>query len=402
MNARALVVALISLSGGLLAEESNPPAAASPSASPSGKDTAVSAEVLAAPIRPLQSFTPSEMAVRFFSEALRPYGQWIDVEGFGTCWKPKVSDARWAPYTVGHWAYSDFGWMWVSGEDFGSIVYHYGRWLRLQGEGWCWVPDLEWAASWVSWRYGTEFVGWSPLPPAATWQPSPGLAPWVDREYSIGPGNYRFCLIGNLSSPDARSVFLPESENPVYMRKTVNTTNIAPYRGSVFSGGPTYDWVASRTREAVAVYQVVKERSLLKYRAELSATEEGPAKFRGIVRGSQIILMAPEWGILADPRRADSLGFRTEDGPEAPPEKWAEGPVAKGAPTGRPPVTLRGQRLVSKPVVLNGWEIVSDPVTRKALEMKVAREVGGMNPGNYPARPVDPAVDLPTAASLSR
>ena len=39
----------------------------------------------------------------------------------------------WAPYTDGYWAYTDGGWTWVSYEEFGGIVYHYGRWTQAGG-----------------------------------------------------------------------------------------------------------------------------------------------------------------------------------------------------------------------------------------------------------------------------
>lgn len=381
MNSRALVVALACLSGSLLAQEA-----------------AVKDEGLASPIRPLKPVNPSDIAARFFNEALRPYGQWLDIEGYGLCWKPKV-DAKWTPYTLGRWAYSDFGWTWMSDEDFGSIVYHYGRWMRLKEEGWCWVPDLEWAASWVSWRYGTEYLGWAPLPPSAAWQPKIGIAPWIDRESGIGPDAYRFCLIANIGDSELLKALLPVSENGDKVRRTVNTTNISSFRGSVFSGGPAYEWISSRTRESVEILQIIKERSILKYRAQLSAAAENPAKFRGLRRGNQVLLMAPEWGLLADPRRAENLGFHIEEAAEAPPEEWVEGeavpPVPKLGRSG-----LKGQRFVATPTLLKGWETL-DEATRKFLQTKVAREAGGMHPGNYPARPVNPDVDLPTSTVSS-
>src|ERR1700733_4745161 len=74
----------------------------------------------------------------FFYDNLSPYGEWIDVGDYGMCWRPTNVDPDWAPYADGYWAYTDAGWTWVSYEDFGGIVYHYGRWVRLEGDGWCW------------------------------------------------------------------------------------------------------------------------------------------------------------------------------------------------------------------------------------------------------------------------
>src|SRR5450755_1180171 len=86
----------------------------------------------------------------YFYDTLQPYGDWVQVEGYGYCWHPNNVDEGWAPYTDGYWAYTDEGWTWVSYEDFGGITYHYGRWTPIEDNGWCWVPDYEWAPAWVS------------------------------------------------------------------------------------------------------------------------------------------------------------------------------------------------------------------------------------------------------------
>ena len=50
-------------------------------------------------------------------------------------------------------------------DDWGWVVYHYGRWAHDRGLGWFWVPGDEWAPAWVDWRYGGDDIGWAPLPP---------------------------------------------------------------------------------------------------------------------------------------------------------------------------------------------------------------------------------------------
>src|SRR5262249_59564660 len=71
------------------------------------------------------------------------------------------------PYSDGYWAYTDYGWTWVSYEDFGWATYHYGRWANLDDYGWVWFPgeDLDWGPAWVSWRTGGDYIGWAPLAP---------------------------------------------------------------------------------------------------------------------------------------------------------------------------------------------------------------------------------------------
>ncbi|WP_156345043.1 DUF6600 domain-containing protein [Verrucomicrobium spinosum] len=94
------------------------------------------------------------VSFELFYESLDPYGEWIGVDDYGYCWRPyaAVDDPMWRPYSDGSWAHTDGGWTWVSNEDFGWATYHYGRWARVIGVGWVWVPGYEWAPAWVSWR----------------------------------------------------------------------------------------------------------------------------------------------------------------------------------------------------------------------------------------------------------
>ena len=52
-----------------------------------------------------------------FQAQLAPFGTWMDVPGFGLCWRPAVavSDPYWRPYCdQGHWVYTADGWFWQS------------------------------------------------------------------------------------------------------------------------------------------------------------------------------------------------------------------------------------------------------------------------------------------------
>lgn len=363
-------------------------------------DEGVSDRALSSPVKPLKAMTPSEMAARFFFDALQPFGKWVEYQGLGLCWQPNVG-AGWAPYSIGRWAFSDMGWVWVSDEEFGGIVFHYGRWARIQGTGWVWVPDMQWAPAWVAWRYGTDHLGWAPLPPSVAWDPKVGVSIWVDREYSIGPENYRFCPIADFGNAGIADALVPVEQNGECVRRTVNITNLTAYKGSVFTGGVTYDWISSRTRVALPVVRVVRERSLLKFREALSAAKVRPESFAGILKGKQLVLMAPEWALLADPRRADSLGFYTEEESDAVQPKWVEGEENPLPPKVRDP-RKKGVTVLPAPVLLTGWEAVADDAGRKLLQAKVAREVGGLYPNNSPAKKVDPGVDLPSGLSASR
>src|SRR6185312_7500669 len=68
-----------------------------------------------------------------------------------------------APY--GNWIYTEAGWTWASGYNWGWAPFHYGRWFYEGGYGWMWVPGNEWAPAWVSWRGDNDYYGWAPLGP---------------------------------------------------------------------------------------------------------------------------------------------------------------------------------------------------------------------------------------------
>jgi hypothetical protein len=131
---------------------------------------------------PAQTETPVPQPVavtqNYFYDTLSPYGGWVDVDGYGLCWRPTVVvyDSTWQPYCDhGHWVYTDAGWYWLSDYSWGATAFHYGRWFHDPRYGWCWYPDTEWAPSWVTWRYSDDYCGWAPLPPHAVYREGVGI-----------------------------------------------------------------------------------------------------------------------------------------------------------------------------------------------------------------------------------
>ncbi|MBF5043389.1 hypothetical protein FGE12_13410 [Aggregicoccus sp. 17bor-14] len=110
-----------------------------------------------------------------FVTELAPYGDWLDVEPFGTVWRPSEHEvgADFIPYASrGRWAYAPVGWVFLSDWSWGWATFHYGYWLFDPSLGWLWVPGTQWAPAWVAWRVGGGIVGWAPLgPPAWDWPP---------------------------------------------------------------------------------------------------------------------------------------------------------------------------------------------------------------------------------------
>jgi hypothetical protein len=106
--------------------------------------------------------------VGFFYNSLRPYGEWIQLDAGFYAWRPMQLRAGWRPYLYGRWAWTDYGWYWVSSEPYGWAVFHYGRWYYDDYYGWIWIPDRVWGPAWVEWRYNDDYLGWAPLPPYAS------------------------------------------------------------------------------------------------------------------------------------------------------------------------------------------------------------------------------------------
>ena len=163
-----------------------------------------------------------------------------------------VNDPNWASlHREGHWVYSDAGWTWVSDEPWGWATYHYGRWVNLDGTGWCWVPGYTWAPAWVSWRYGDGYCGWAPLPPdsfVGIDYGSPGVDISVgfhiggdcDSYYGIGAGCYHFVPVaylgyrsyrGHYANPHNNYAIInrhPRRTSPISMSRPMAELSTAP------------------------------------------------------------------------------------------------------------------------------------------------------------------------------
>jgi hypothetical protein len=103
-------------------------------------------------------------------EEVQPYygelsrnGRWVYVDDYGYGWYPTAVKSGWRPYYYGYWAYGPGGYFWVSNEPWGWAPYHYGRWHHVSGYGWTWFPGRVFAGAWVSWSWGSAYVGWAPL-----------------------------------------------------------------------------------------------------------------------------------------------------------------------------------------------------------------------------------------------
>jgi FecR protein len=145
-------------------------------------------------------------------EEVRPYyselsqnGSWSEVPDYGTVWSPNSVATGWRPYTDGYWTYGPGGYFWVSSEPWGWAPYHYGNWQWVGHHGWCWVPGRVFAGAWVSWSFGSLYVGWAPLD---FW----GRPGWIGGPFVNGfydPGCWTFVNYDHVNARDVHRYAVP-------------------------------------------------------------------------------------------------------------------------------------------------------------------------------------------------
>jgi Family of unknown function (DUF6600) len=220
-----------------------------------------------------------------FYTKLEPHGAWLETSDYGYVWQPREAESSrsWRPYTNGRWVYTDAGWTWISEEPFGWATYHYGRWTRLRGIGWVWVPGEQWAPAWVSWRKSNDYVGWAPLPPEARFDQHTGIHNWSDNYYDIGPDQYCFVPTREFGAQRIESTIVPPERNVAIVNQTINVTNITYNNTTVVNEGPNYDEVRTQSREPMQRFRL--ERNL-----SVDVNVEAP---RPLVQGETVIVAAP-------------------------------------------------------------------------------------------------------------
>ncbi|HEX8312074.1 MAG TPA: DUF6600 domain-containing protein [Chthoniobacteraceae bacterium] len=304
----------------------------------------------------------AEVSFSFFYDSLSPHGEWIEVGDYGNCWRPTGVDSNWSPYSDGYWTYTDAGWTWVSYEDFGGITYHYGRWVQVEDEGWCWTPGYEWGPAWVSWRNSDEHIGWAPLPPEASFRREVGLSVWVDTSYDIAPSYYNFCETRHFGAPLLRPVIIDRSQNVTIIENTVNITNITynNYSKVVYNGGPNYAAINRRSDRSIPSLKLVRNTNIdgINGRNGRGGGKDRRGLPRSVQRGNQLEVFAPD--VVRNDRDADSI---------------------------RPKRKVPGEK------VRRGLAEVKDEGVRNRLRDKLRKESNGLTAETAPARPVQ-ASDL--------
>ena len=213
-------------------------------------------------------------------EVLSPHGIWVEAS-YGWAWCPVDVPMGWRPYTIGRWVYTDWGWMWLSSDPWGSLPYHYGRWGYDDYYGWVWVPGDVWAPAWVSWRYGSGWVGWAPLAPDVVWSVEVGLRyDYDDIDRRIARDAWCFVPSRDFTSTRLRARIAAPGRNVTLLSSTDRVTRYERRGSRPVIYGPDPD----RIRRAVG-------HSIPQYRVE--GRGDRRLRERSRVRGGRIEVFLP-------------------------------------------------------------------------------------------------------------
>jgi hypothetical protein len=239
-------------------------------------------------------------AYQTFYDSLASQGEWIQTPSYGYVFQPTESSPTWAPYSNGHWVYSDAGWTWVSNDSWGWATDHYGRWANVEGTGWVWVPGTQWAPAWVSWRQGGGYCGWAPLPPASV-----GIDVQIgsncDSAFQIGAGVYNFLPQQYMGDPNYRAHYVNRSNNFTIINRTTNITNITVNKTVInnYNGGAAADKFKQVSVQGPSLQSVnATSRKPIQRVSLTSSTSRGPAS----QHGKTLAVYAPE--LKATPGKA--------------------------------------------------------------------------------------------------
>ena len=299
----------------------------------------------------------------FYSDdTLNSNGEWVDVGGYGKCWRPTKVSADWRPYTNGRWGNcDDCGWTWISDDDWGWCTDHYGRWTHTEDAGWCWAPGTVWSPAWVSWRSGTgpdcSCIGWAPLPPEAGCEIDVGVGNWVDYTCGLGPDAYTFVNVVDFGTDNfsrCGTCLIDRGRYVNIFEQTTNITNISYVNVvnqtnqkyvNIYNGGPDPNWCNTEIRKHGG--KEIPQIHVNRY--------DDPAKIKGGKRsqleGNTLSVTAPKIRPTRNPQHAPKVAAT-----------------------------------IPRDKVDKGWGGIKDPKVKANLQNKIAQETRGKTPKNAPAK----------------
>jgi hypothetical protein len=285
-----------------------PPAtqpAVAPPPVPAPAPVPVEAPPVVAPA-PVYVSTPPPDVTYFYSD-LAPYGAWVQLDGIGWCWQPRVVviNHGWRPYCEGgHWIYSDAGWYWASDYSWGWAPFHYGRWHLHDRCGWVWLPDRVWGPAWVSWRFAGDNCGWAPLPPHAEfdlhlgWRFN-GVSVASNFDFGLGLNVFTFVGLKDFSDRDLGHRRLPPAEATRLYHQTTIINNYTVNNNLIVNRGIPVERVSAATHTQI-------KRAAIR---DLPAGTERPTRTQSANKAGLVVyrpqLKAPAQPVRMEAQRVD-------------------------------------------------------------------------------------------------
>jgi hypothetical protein len=207
---------------------------------------------------PVPTDVPADLTQGEIDQTLAPYGSWVQVDGYGRCWRPSVVvyDATWQPYCDrGSWVYTDYGWYWNSDYAWG-VTFHYGRWFNSPHYGWCWWPNNVWAPAWVTWRSSNAYCGWAPLPPFSVYQPGLGFVyrgnhVAVGFDFGLAANCFTFVSVGHFCEPHPRYYCVPHTQVAHIYGQTAIVNNYGHHNRTIVNGGVSVTFIGNAAHHPI-------------------------------------------------------------------------------------------------------------------------------------------------------
>ena len=199
-----------------------------------------------------------EYGLDMFDDLLNPYGYWVERSPHGFVWVPHAVGFGWQPYTYGRWLWTDHGWFWASSFDWGWACFHYGRWDRDDQLGWYWVPGSVWAPAWVSWRWGSNHIGWAPIPPDVRFRRGVGI---YSLPYTLRDHVWVFVEYRNFYDTRLDRWVLPRERNRSFILASQLRTELAVEEDRVVNRGITLDELSDRLGRRIMELQLRESRT---------------------------------------------------------------------------------------------------------------------------------------------
>ena len=178
-------------------------------------------------------------------------------------WRPYGTNSYWNPYFNGHWAFTNYGWMWLSNYSWGWGPYNYGRWYFSGYYGWIWLPGIRWAPNWVTWRYCNNYVGWYPTCPQVYWW-GKGHRRHTNRLFASLPKNWVFVNKKDFTKKIDNNVIVSKSDNTRLLKNSVKLTTSVyddPSGPKIKYNGPDVNLISKESGVKITPQDVTLVRS---------------------------------------------------------------------------------------------------------------------------------------------